>query len=107
MATVQYVVKLNDALVTSMFRQIVDVDGSVLSEAQVKMDEVLNVAGSTTVDAYLEAIADRLSAAVTALRDANNRPDSITFEACGVAYMDLQQLITDFDRSLLPPLSTL
>lgn len=107
MATVQYVVKLNDALVTSMFRQIVDEDGTVLSEAQVKMDEVRNVAGSTTVDAYLESIADRLSAAVSALRDADNRPDSTTFEACGMAYMDLQQLLTDFDRSLLPPISTL
>lgn len=107
MATVQYVVKLNDALVTSMFRQIVDEDGNILSEAQVKMNEVLNVAGSTTVDAYLEAIADRLMVAVEALRDADNRPDSATFNVCGQAYLDLQQFMSDFDTTLLPPMNTL
>jgi hypothetical protein len=107
MASVQYTVKLSDGFVTTMYRQIVDEDGSVLAESPVKMAEVRSVPGSNAVDEYLEAVADRLMAAVTALRDADNRPDSTTFDACGKAYVDLQQLLTDFDTTLLPPINTL
>lgn len=107
MATVNYVVKENDAEVLSIFRQVVDADGTtVLSEMEADMAEVRNVDGSA-LDSYFEAVADKLDETVVALRDADDRPSEDTYIKCGKAYMTLQLLVSKFDRSVLPPSNTL
>lgn len=107
MATVQYVVKENEASVISIFRQVLDTDGTtVLSETETTMAEVRIVDG-TALDSYFETLADKLDEASTALRDANDRPSEATYNRCGEAYMALQLLLTNFDKSVLPPSNTL
>lgn len=107
MATIRYVTKLNDAEVTTLFRQVVDSDGeTIISEQEASMQEVRQVDGNA-LDTYLEAVADRLMEAVVALRDADNRPDENTYLLCGRSYLDLQVLVSRFDKSVLPPSNTL
>ncbi len=90
-----------------MYRQVLGDDGTtVIAEARAEMEEVRQVDASA-LDLYFETVADRIMEAVTALRDADNRPDQNTYLACGKAYMDLQVLVSQFDKTVLPPTNTL
>lgn len=103
MPTVNYQVKLNDASVLSMFRQLMADDGTtVLSEEEVPMQEVRSVSPQT-IDTYLEQIADKLDDLSSHLRGANDKPTDVTYEKSGTTYKTLEVLVKNFDRSLLPP----
>ena len=107
MATVQYVIKENEASVISIFRQVLDTDGTtVLSETETTMAEVRSVDGAA-LNTYFETLADKLDEASTALRDADDRPSETTYNKCGAAYMALQLLLSKFDQSVLPPSNVL
>jgi len=107
MATIQYVVKENESSVISIFRQVMDTDGTtVLSETETTMAEVRAV-DEAALGSYFEALANKLDEASTALRDADDRPSETTYNKCGVAYMGLQLLLSTFDKTILPPSNTL
>lgn len=103
MPTVNYQVKINDASVLSMFRQLIADDGfTVLSEEEVSMQEVRSVSPQT-IDTYLEQVADKLDDLSSHLRGVDDKPSDLTYQKSGVTYKTLEVLVKNFDRSLLPP----
>lgn len=103
MTSVNYEVKNNEAGVTSLIRVIKADDGTtVLAEAETTMAEVRQVSPST-VDTYLETLAIQMQDLATHLSAADSTPNDVTYEKVGKAKSALENFISIFDQSLLPP----
>lgn len=103
MTSVSYEVKNNEAGVISLVRVIkADDNTTVLAEAETTMAEVRQVAPAV-VDSYLEALATQMQDLATHLSAADSTPNDQTYEKAGKAKSALENFISNFDPSLLPP----
>lgn len=104
MASIVYTAeKQGESEIVSLFREILNDDGTVLARTEVELSEVRDKSPETLVQ-YFNMLADQLQTTASYFRDLTPEAlDSDTYKTVGECFVSLRVFVDIFDRNLLPP----